>query len=335
MAKRFFTWLGKVIVAGLLALALLCGFCFFYYNVPVHYPNPSGATEYVWEANRFYSSGKEGFALGRTNNDGFNNLRDYTPDEAIDILLMGSSHMEAFNVAQDKSTAAVLNRLFAGEKYVYNIGTAGHTLAYCVKHLPAALDTYRPGQYVLLETMTLDLPPEDMTGAVDGTLADIPSQAGGIVDLLQKVPALRLFYSKYVKGNLSFGDIEQEAASTASASPDAYEDALSAFIGQIADESAAHGLQAVIIYNPGVQIAGDGSFLTDTDPAQLAAFQTLCTENGVRFLDLTEIYLRSCREQHLLPAGFSNTAPGKGHLNAVGHRLIAETVYAAITAWEG
>ena len=335
MAKRFFTWLGKAAVAGILAFALLNLFCFFYCNIPVHSANPTGATEYRWQASHFYSRATEGFSLGRTNNDGFNNLLDYTPDEKIDILLMGSSHMEAFNVAQSRSTAAVLNRLFDGEKYVYNIGTAGHTLPYCVKHLSAALDTYRPGQYVLLETMTLDLPPEDMAGAVDGTLADIPSHSGGIVGLLQKVPALRLLYTKYVKGNLSFGDIEQEAGSAASASPEAYKDALSALIGQIARESAAHGVQAVIVFNPGIQIVPDGSFLTDTAPAQMAVFQALCAENGVRFLDLTEVYLRSCSEQHLLPAGFSNTAPAQGHLNAVGHRLIAETVYAAIKAWEG
>lgn len=335
MTKRFFIWLGKVAAAGCLALLLLNLFCFFYSNIPVHYANPTGATEYRWQASHFYSRATEGFSMGRTNNDGFNNLLDYTPGERIDVLLMGSSHMEAFNVAQGKSTAAVLNRLFDGERYVYSIGTAGHTLPYCVKHLGAALDTYSPGQYVLLETVTLDLSPEDMSGAMDGTLADIPSHSGGIIGLLQSVPALRLLYTKYVKNNLSFGDLEAEAGSAVSPAPGAYEDVLSAFIGQIAKESAAHGVQAVIIFNPGVRIAGDGSFLTDTDPARLAAFQALCAENGVRFLDLTPVYLRSCREQYLLPHGFSNTAPARGHLNAVGHRLFAETVYAAIRAWEG
>ena len=337
MTKRFFLWLGKAAVAGILAFLLLSLFCFFYSNVPVHYTNPTGSTEYRWEAGRFYSRFTEGFALGKTNNDGFNNLRDYTPGEQIDVLLMGSSHMEAFNVAQGKSTAAVLNRLFDGKKYVYSIGTAGHTLPYCVKHLDAALANYAPGQYVLLETASLDLTPADMEGALDGSLADIPSYTGGLVGLMQRVPLLRLLYTKYFKNVLAFGGDPEEASAGAvdAASQERYEAALAAFIGHIGRESAAHGIQAVIVFNPAVGIADDGSLYTTTKPEQLAAFQTLCAENGVHFLDLTDVYMRAYSEQHLLPSGFSNTAPARGHLNAVGHRLIAETVYDTITAWEG
>ena len=83
MTKQILRWTGKALLAGLIALALLCGFCFFYYNVPVHYPNPSGATEYVWESSRFYSRGTEGFAMGRTNNEGFYDSRDLLPGETV------------------------------------------------------------------------------------------------------------------------------------------------------------------------------------------------------------------------------------------------------------
>ena len=199
MIRRFFKWTGRAVGAGLLALALLNLFCVFYYNVPVHYTNPDGATEYKWEAGRFYSKGTEGFALGRTNNDGFNNLRDHTPGEAVDILLMGSSHMEGFNVAQDENAAALLNERYGGERYVYNIGTAGHTLLYCVKHLDRALAVYAPAGWVVLETMSLDFAPGDMDAVVDGTYPDIPSHTGGLLTMLQKLPFLRLFYTQYIK----------------------------------------------------------------------------------------------------------------------------------------
>ena len=106
--KKFFGWLIKAGIAGMIAFALLCAFCFFWYNVPVHYENPTGATEYYWQEHKFYSKGTEGFALGKTNNEGFNNLKDYSEGEHINILLMGSSHMEGFNVAQDENTAAMI-----------------------------------------------------------------------------------------------------------------------------------------------------------------------------------------------------------------------------------
>ena len=334
MTRRFFLWLGKAALAGLLAFALLCFFCLLYYNVPVHDVNPTGATEYKWEPGRFYSRGTEGFAMGRTNSDGFNNLFDCAPGDPIDILLMGSSHMEGFNVAQEDNAAAQLNRLFAGEKTVYNIGTAGHTLLYCVKHLDAALDTYAPGQYVLLETMTLDFSPRDMDAVVSGTLADIPSRSGGVVRLLQKLPFLRLVYNNYFRGAESFGDIAQPAPA-ATPAPGEYDRALEALVDKLARESAAHGVKAVIVFNPGVGIAPDGSLSTRTKPEQLALFQQLCAEKGVAFLDLTEVYFDCYNEQHLLPSGFSNTAPARGHLNRVGHRLMAEALYAAIREWEG
>lgn len=40
-------------------------------------------------------------AYGKVNNDGFNNVFDYDKNLDIDILLMGSSHLEGFNTAQN------------------------------------------------------------------------------------------------------------------------------------------------------------------------------------------------------------------------------------------
>ena len=116
MKKQAVNWIGKALLAGLLAFALLCLGCLFYFNTPVHYTNPDGATEYKYESGVFFR-GTEGYGWGRVNNDGFNNARDYTPEENIDVLLMGSSHMEGFCVPQKDTAAAVLNRLFDGEKY--------------------------------------------------------------------------------------------------------------------------------------------------------------------------------------------------------------------------
>lgn len=335
MIKPFFRWLGKALLGGCLAFLLLGVFCFFYYNIPIHYANPTGATEYRWQEGHVYNCFTEGFSLGRVNNDGFNNIYDYTSGERIDILLMGSSHMEGFNVPRNRNTAAVLNTLFDGEKYVYNIGTAGHTLPYCVKHLGAALDSYAPGQYVLLETVTLDLSPSDMDAAVNRTLPDIPSYTGGFVGLLQRIPLLRLFYTKYIKNAFAFGDTDDAPPDPAPENTGTYALSLSAFLEKIGRESAERGIQAVIVFNPAVGISPEGSLYTKTETEQLKLFRQFCDENDIRFVDLTDTYMRAYREQYLLPSGFSNTAPARGHLNAVGHRLIAEALYTAITAWEG
>lgn len=331
--KKFFTWIGKAVIAGVTALLLLCLWCSFYYNVPIHYTNETGATEYKWESNKFFRKGTEGFAFGRTNNDGFNNLRDYAPGEAIDILLMGSSHMEGMNVAPAENAAAVLNRLFAGEKYTYNIGTSGHTLIYCLSNLEAALDTYAPGGYVVIETRTVSFETEELEALVEGRISPIPSRTGGLVELLQRMPYLRLMYTKYLKD----GGEEAEASAPAQPAADAAGEAalLNTALAWAAESCRSRDVTLLLVYDPVVYTYETGAGYTETDPADLAAMETACHGNGILFVDLTDSYLAGYNGQHKLPYGFANTSPGMGHMNRWGHGLFAQAVYDAIREREG
>ena len=333
MKKTIFIWLVKAMLAGCIALVLLNAFAFFWYNVPVHYDNPSGSTEYVWESHKFYSKGTEGFALGRTNNEGFNNLKDYSEGGSIDILLMGSSHMEGFNVAQDESAGAVINSLFEGEKYCYNSATAGHTLLYCVSNLPAALDRYEPEEYLLLEAYGTGYSAEDIMSVVDGSIAPIPSHTGGIVGLLQKLPYLRLFYTQHFKGgDRAFDGLAQAEAALSETD---FSTALEMMLSMVEEQCRSHGVQPIIVYNSSLLIAEDGSVSADNDSEKLDAFRRICDEKGIVFIDLGPRFLELYNEEHLLPYGFSNTSPGGGHINKHGQRIFAEEVFETIREMEG
>ena len=333
--KKTIHWLLKAFVAGCIALALLCGFCFFWYNVPVHYDNPTGATEYFWEKNQFYSKATEGFAWGRTNNEGHNNLKDYHEGDNVDILLMGSSHMEGFNVAQDENAAAVLNQLFDGEKYCYNIGTAGHTPLYCIKHLGDALDRYEPNDYVVIESFNVDFDEKELEAVAEGTLAHIPSHSGGIIGLMQKLPYLRLFYTQHFKGGgQSFGSVESNDAQP-ELLDDNYSVQLERVLEIVASECREHNVTPIITHNTNLLIAEDGSCYTDDEPEKYEIFSRLCEEKGIVFIDAVDRFMAEYEESHRLPYGFSNTSPGAGHMNKLGHRLFAEEIYAAIQKMEG
>lgn len=330
---KTFRWLIKAFVAGCIAFALLCGFSFFWYNVPVHHDNPTGATEYIWESHKFYSKATEGFALGRTNNEGFNNLKDYAEGDSIDILLMGSSHMEGFNVAQDENAGAVLNQLFQGEKYCYNIGTAGHNMLYCIDNLSAALDRYQPEEYVVIETFSVGFEASALMSVVDGSIAHIPSHNGGLVGLMQKLPYLRLFYTQHFKnGGATFGDTEQPQPAQAA---EDHLPALEQVLDMVARECAEHDVQPIIVYNSSVHINDDGSAYTNTDETKLKDFARICGEKGICFVDLCPRFLNVYDSEHLLPYGFTNTSPGGGHMNKIGHRIFAEEVCKAIREMEG
>ncbi len=332
--KQFIKWLVKAFAAGCIAFAALSLFAFFYYNVPVHYDNPSGATEYVWECHKFYSKGTEGFALGRTNNEGFNNLLDRHKGDSIDILLMGSSHMEGFNVAQDENAAAVINRLFDGEKYCYNIGTAGHSLMYCIKNLPDALAEYEPEGYVVLETFSIDFSRQELKELAEGTLADIPSRSGGFIGLMQKIPYIRLFYTQHFKGgDNAFGDIE--SSEPAGEESFDYAAALSPVLDIVADSCEAWGVKPVIVYNMSLFIDPDEGVHVQTDMDKLEIFSSVCEEKGISFVCMKDTFLAEFQRSARLPYGFSNTSPGGGHMNALGHELFAEEVVRTIREMEG
>ena len=333
--KKILLWMLKALAAGLAALLLLNIWCYFYYNVPVHYTNETGATEYKWESGKFYRKGTEGFAFGRTNNDGFTNLSDFEPGQEIEILLMGSSHMEGMNVAQEDNAAAVLNRLFEGEKYTYNIGTSGHTMEYCLSNLEAALDTYEPGEYVVIETRTLSFNTGELAALVGGELKPIESHTGGLIELLQKLPYLRLMYTKYLSGDEEGEEVPETGGAGDAENRERLEQLLCSALETAGEQCREHGVRLILVYDPTIYADDEGRGYTDTLEEDMAAVMDCCESYGVIFVDLTESYLQGYEQQHKLPYGFYNTRPGRGHMNSWGHELFARAVFQTINELEG
>ena len=134
---------GKLMIAIILAIIVLSSFSLFYYHTGLRVKSISGATDYSWEPNTLMSTMKEGFSWIRTDTNGYNNVS--IPNQ-IDILLMGSSHMEAVQVAQNENTAEVLNKILP-ELNTYNIGISGHTIYRCVDNALEAIRYFKPGGY--------------------------------------------------------------------------------------------------------------------------------------------------------------------------------------------
>lgn len=109
-----FNFLLKLFISIILTFLFLTIFCYFYYNIPSHEEVLDSSTDYKWEANKFYSRGTEGFAFGKTNNDGYINIEDYKEDTNVDILILGSSHMESYEVLLNETTTSQLNSLLGG-----------------------------------------------------------------------------------------------------------------------------------------------------------------------------------------------------------------------------
>ena len=84
----------------------------------------------------------------------------------------------------------------------------------------------------------------------------------------------------------------------------------------------AFGGRLLVVYAP--QVLGPGHYSVEPTEAEL---QRLCAEEGVAFLSVRERLERDRNHYSRLSRGFHNTAPGVGHFNAIGHRIIGEEIW--------
>lgn len=317
--KNLLKTISKISIAASLAFVVLSFFCSFYYNTPVHYPNPDGSTDYVWQKNYRYSRMTEGIGYGTTNNEGLMNEFDYEEGMAIDVLFLGSSHIENQFVPMSKNCVSLLNDMFASLTF-YNAGVSGHNFKVCVDNLPYALYKYKPS-YVVIETSSLIYDEETVNKMISGEIAEIESHNGGLLELLQKNPFIRLAYSQYQSFVKNQGADEEYQATEKQLD----ETAVDKLMSYLNSAGIVNDCEIIILYHPTIDTISDIlTYRLDEDVVR--KFASIAEANGITFLDMTDKFNEEYENNHLLPYGFSNTAVGVGHFNIEGQRMIAEEI---------
>ena len=89
----------------------------------------------------------------------------------------------------------------------------------------------------------------------------------------------------------------------------------------------AYGFRLIIVYTPGFF----GADYATVEPLEQEILK-LCAEQGIACFS-TRSAMASERYDHFrLSRGFHNTAPGAGHFNATGHRLIGQEIWRHLSA---
>ncbi len=323
--RKVLLWFVKFFIAGVIAFALLTVFSYFYFNVGAHSTSVTGSTDYRWSPHMFTSRASEGFATARTDANGFNNL---STADTVDILLMGSSHMEGFNVMQDQTTTSLLNGLLRERglsKFAYSIAMSEHDLMHNLQNLQSAIDEFHPTNYVIIETAYVEYPIEKIRQVLLGELPRLPSTNTGLLYYLQKIPYIKLMYAQYLKLD-PFGLIPPTNAAVAKEDPGLYAAELDALLSKCGSIASEAGVTLVLLYHPEIFLESDASLRALDDEAYSSVMAELCAKHGIVLLDMTPIIFAEYAAKHILPYGFSNTAVSEGHLNADGHRMIADTL---------
>jgi len=291
--------------------------------MPSHYTDTDGVTDFKNEADVFYSQWREGFGHGRTNNEGYVNLTDYTPGMNIEILITGTSHMEAHNVNQEDSAASLLGSAY-GMK-VYNAAVSGQSFASLAAGLKAGVKKYKPSKFAVIETGSVNFTENEISSIINDKVKRQPPHDKGIVAALRRVSFLRLMYHQFVKPLLKEERKPEKPAGR---------EILSQMLAKLNDDVSLSGAKLIIAYHPPVSLNNDGSMKINDDPQIVKQFSELCADNGIYFINMAGRFLDEYRENHTLPYGFVNTSVGKGHMNKAGHRIFAAEIYRLIQGTE-
>lgn len=334
MLLKLKQWI-RIILGVLTGVLLLNLFCAFYYNPTAYIESDTGATDLVREPGAFTSRATEGVAWAVIDANGYNNPS--VPDDGeIFVLMMGSSHTEALNVMQDKSASVLLEEMLRADGLtgrVYNIGMSSHTLVRNISNFGSALDEFAPTGYVVLETADVIMYTSALEDAQSGALEPLSATGADVPGLLTDRPLMRTLYRQYM--NLTGAEsTELYADYIPEDTMGRYEAALTDAFTMLRAEADARGVEIIIYYHPHLTLNFDGTVTPQTQPQCLEAFARACAAADVTFIDMTDTFLDAYDEDFTLPHGFSNTPAGTGHLNAAGHRMVAEALYHEISAQE-
>lgn len=331
--------LAKIFCSFIISFLMINVVCVFYYNIPAHVSSQSGVTDHIWESNRFYSKGTEGFAWGKTDSNGFNNLVASDKDD-IDVLFVGSSHTEAFHVAQDETFTSRFNENMKKNGINlngYSIGVASHHFARCLNNFENIADEYTAAKYIVIETAGVEPSIADLLNIENGTFEKLKSTSNPFVVIMQKIPFIRRVYSQL--NNIQIGKADNgnntEAGNTVVIqSSTAYEETLNAALSRVAKAAGENDAQVIILYHEPLDIDAEGNVTERTNTESMKLFESVCESNGIIFLDMHSAFAENYNKTYRLPHGFSNTAVGKGHLNKYGHEVTANELYKLIAELE-
>jgi hypothetical protein len=306
---------------------------------------------------------KEGWATTRYGKYGFPGITDVTRLAGPKVMIWGDSHVEAQEVADADKMATVASALWRDRHperptAFMSWGESGANLANHCFDIPRYEKVFpNLSRHYIVMSFTRRAFPNDQRatsafyvekqGEYSIVEKPTPPPSAKTVALRQALCRWRLnvffaVYSKLSLSSLSSLRFRLGPVSAPPASPDmpafdeAYAKAGFAWIlGELKHRTTRPVTIVYIPESPRIvsgSIVEDLSSLDPDEAARLAVLRDACRASGVGLIDLSEAFCRAARGAAQFPRGFSNTRPSEGHLNALGHRLVAEAIVADVEA---
>ena len=319
----------KVMVSGIIALIILSMLSMVYYNPPLGLPQPDKITNYRHMENVRWSAMLEGAGYGKIDQLGYNNMY-YNNCTDPDIVFVGSSNLEAFQVPADSNFVHLLNQKLAEDDAAsndfacMNIGISGHFFNIVASNFRNVVEKYKDAKYFIIETGNVRFGADEIEKMLTEKDSNPYEGSGKLSMAVRGVPFVKLLLKKVAE--LNEGNTDNQKQTPSAEDMELYKEKMSEVLDKIAKLSAEKNAKTMILFHSRFQVIGD-EIQIEHDAEYLKAFRECCEENGVEFIDVTPRFISEYQNTYKLPYGFSNTTPGAGHLNKWGHKLIAEELY--------
>lgn len=349
MCKKYLKIAIKAAAAFLAAFLLVNAVCFYFYSLPPTFRRSENATWVIYKPNSTVCQRLEGGGVLHVDKNGYLNP-DLPLNENGYVLALGSSHTAGKEVNEDERYTALLNNMLGDSNVlnIYNMGADGHDYTALMRGFNAATEQFPKSRAVVLEIFTTVYNFGKLGYASDWRDYDERKTAGAFFDNMtdlqkaqvlvkEKLPFLMMLKNKqfataeppfYTAFGLNKPEPEEEF-DLDEYHRKAYREMIS---NTLANLRKNYDGEIIFLYHPQAVPNNDGGLDFDDEPKSLEAFMRACEENDIIFLNMTDTFEKAYEETHEAPYGFENTAFNSGHLNRVGHRLVAEELYKLLRA---
>jgi hypothetical protein len=253
------------------------------------------------------------------------------------VLIIGDSHVEAFQIPDDQTMGALVERKLraSGKQWnAWQYGWSGAEGADYIFAAPMFLEKF-PTPYIFLTMNDGDFRTKlgeqarisDRNGTViaEGLVPNAvrgrePSFGG---HLARKMKESGLIYGAALRFQL---DLEPQWQEHTASAQDAFppNGASSAELMEmiVRGLKQQYGDKLRVVYMPPQPFSAQESL----EPAE-SLLMAQCQAQGVQCRSIRDRMIHELTVNHQLCRGFSDTKPGKGHLNARGHELVADEIF--------
>lgn len=324
----------KRIMAVILAVLIMNTLCFLYYN-PLH---GSDLNNYRLEPNTIGLNAVEGLAVLYSDSNGFSN-EDIPLAEDGYILVMGSSQSKADQVSINERYSGLMNHYlgYEDELGVYNLAYNGGGFEDIVKNFNALITEFPNSKAIIIEVTDSQLLINevgyqnamlqvDYNDSVTREKLNEHDAIGNIKLFIKKYCPLLLLYVKQYTQWKQTNYIQKDMSSMQQENLTVDTTEYQQYVNMLRLIREQYDREIIVVYHNGFSFDADNRM--DTTLSKTGqVFKAACNLNGIEVVDMTMVFSKHFDNYSEIPYGFWNTSMGTGHLNAIGHKLIAEELY--------